>query len=199
MRPRRQTKAPEFPDKAAAPPRRSRTKPGLWQLLPELTPRTIDALPDITEFFFAPRSPARGHYWGAPDRTAPGAAAGLGREALRYAAIFEIYKRLNVVPGFGDFAHSPKYRGNGETRELRLELGAAPDIARLRAGVDLFLYSPGCRKRLVLCPGTAGRPAAAAAEALEEIALYAMLKAGSLKKRLAIEAGTAGRARRDAA
>lgn len=100
-----------------------------------------------------------------------------------YIRLQKIYSRLFLTPGFGDFAHEPKYRAAKEVRRLRQAVGAGSGLVRLRAGADFFLYSPGSEKTLLLDAAGGGR---AALDNAEGLALYVLVKAAHLKKRVAV-------------
>jgi uncharacterized protein len=93
-----------------------------------------------------------------------------------------ILKRLARDPHFGDFDHEPKYRSRKELPFLRLPMGSGleDELARLRQAADFCLYSPGRDKTLLLAPADPR----ASFHLVEGIALYSLLKARALKKRL---------------
>ncbi len=91
-----------------------------------------------------------------------------------------LHDRVTALPAFGDFAHAPRLASRRELPALRLEAAPGSDPARLRACVDHFLYSPGGRKALTI------RRAAGAEEVSSALALYALSKAGRLRKELSV-------------
>ncbi len=107
-----------------------------------------------------------------------------------YWRIQKIYLMLKTNPSFGDFAHSPKYRSGKEIKSFRLTVRNDSDTARLREGIDYFLYSPGNAKKLVLDVMDNLRQSI---DVMEGMVLYVLMKARYLKKRIkltvACEAG----------
>ncbi len=96
-----------------------------------------------------------------------------------YLRLQRSYARLFMSPGFGDFAHAPKFSGRAPAGLLRLAAAAGADPARLRAAADWTLHAPGARASLALAaPG--GAPEAG------DIAFYAMAKSRMLGKRVRI-------------
>lgn len=139
-------------------------------------------------------SPVERYYWGMVHGYSPAkleevlantsAVNRLFHEEMgAYVRLQKVYSRLFLTPGFGDFAHEPKYRASKEVRELRLAVGAGSSLVKLRAAADFALYSPGRNKRLLLDAGGGG---SAALDLAEGLALYSLVKAAHLKKRLAL-------------
>ncbi|MDT8285919.1 MAG: radical SAM protein [Elusimicrobiales bacterium] len=144
-----------------------------------------------------PRNPVEGYYWGIAngypekkiDRILESTSElnrAFQEETSYYLSLFTIYKRLYTTPGFGDFIHPPRYRGDKEIRRFRLKPEPGTSVVRLREYLDLFLYSPGNNKELSLelpTAGTAGR------ELAEGLSLYALMKACYLGKNLRLTRG----------
>jgi uncharacterized Fe-S cluster-containing radical SAM superfamily protein len=103
-----------------------------------------------------------------------------GLEDLRAAQ--RVLERLAQDPFFGDFDHEPARRSEKALASIRLPVGSglARELAGLRRAADFCLYSPGRDKRILLVPADPE----ASLPTLEGIALYALLKAEALKKRL---------------
>ncbi len=119
-----------------------------------------------------------------------------GREMGPYARMQRVCEQLFMTPGFGDFAHEPKYRAPREVRSLRVRAAPGGDIVRLRAAADYALCSPGPRKKLVIETPRGG----GALDLAEALSLYAAVKARCLGKRLLLAvrspAGAADAARK---
>lgn len=102
------------------------------------------------------------------------------REEVAPLALQQLaWQGVFLEPGFGDFGHSPKYKGPRPVARLGLEPAGA---AAARAALDYGLYSPA---RAVLAALPAGRlpaPGGAAAAAL----LYFLAKAALLGKKAAV-------------
>ena len=82
--------------------------------------------------------------------------------------------------------HPPKYAGDKEIRRFRVILRKDPDVVKLREDIDYFLYSPGSGKELVLDAADGGARSGGAIAAMAGIILYALMKAGYLKKKLGL-------------
>jgi len=104
------------------------------------------------------------------------------REMSGYLGLLETGERLATAPGFGDLAHSPKYAADKTAASFRLRAGGAPLSAR-RAGLDLFLYSPGRTKRLTLAFPAGDVPGRRASA---DLYAYSLAKAGLLDLKLAV-------------
>ncbi|MFA5139153.1 MAG: radical SAM protein [Elusimicrobiota bacterium] len=91
-----------------------------------------------------------------------------------------VLKRLERDKHFGDFAHEPRYRGEGEIPAVSIRFPEEP--ARARQAVDYCLYSPGSSKTVVLKAADLAR----VFDAVEGIGLYSVLKAGHLGKRVRV-------------
>ncbi len=122
------------------------------------------------------------------------------REMGSYVRMQRDCERLFMTPGFGDFAHAPKYKGPREVRFLRVSAGKGADIVRLRASADYMLHSPGAGKTLAIDAADAS-----ALDPAESLAFYAIVKARCLGGRLLVSvraprgAADASRRRRFAA
>ncbi len=98
-----------------------------------------------------------------------------------YLRLQEAWERLSADRAFGDLGHRPRYAASKEMRRLRLAVEAASAPSKLRAAVDMLLYSPGRRKRLMVAAGHG------AGWKSDGIRAYALLKAGLLGKSLRLE------------
>lgn len=147
-------------------------------------------------------SPVEGYYWGVVHEYSPaqldevlGHTSRLNRvlfeEVGWYTRIQKNYHDLYMAPGFGDFAHDPKFKGTEEVNTLRLMVEDGSDIVKLRAAIDYLLYSPGKSKTLLLDARDNG---AETVRIVEGMVLYALVKSGDgyLKKRLRILLETDG-------
>ncbi|MDT8285927.1 MAG: radical SAM protein [Elusimicrobiales bacterium] len=104
------------------------------------------------------------------------------REMGSYVRIQRICEQLFMKPGFGDFAHEPKYRGPREVRSLRVSAAPGADIVRMRASADYMLHSPGGPKALTVDASAGG----AALDLAEALALYSEVKARCLGRGLLV-------------
>lgn len=118
---------------------------------------------------------------------------GLFYEELgQFMAVEKALDCLSSCDGFGDLAHRPPEVTN---RPLgRLDLALAPGglddaLAAARPAVDQLLYAPGGAKTLLLRTGSP----AGTFEIARHLALYALLKAGSLGKKVRIFSACSGR------
>ncbi len=152
----------------------------------------LDEVAKKCRYRAGPRNPVEGYYWGLvngyPEKKIDRileSTSELNRafqeESRYYLSIFAIYKSLYMTPGFGDFTHLPRHRGDKEMRSLRLAVRPGCSPVKLRERLDLFLYSPGGRKELAL--ECAGEPASCR-ELADGMALYAAMKARYLGKEL---------------
>ncbi len=147
-------------------------------------------------------SPVEGYYWGVAHDYTPAQLDEVLRHTSRlnrvlfeevgwYTRIQKNYHDLYMAPGFGDFAHEPKFKGAEEVKTLRLLVDDRSDIVKLRAAIDYLLYSPGVSKTLLFDVRDNGDQAV---KIVEGMVLYALVKAGDghLKKRLRLLLETDG-------
>lgn len=103
-----------------------------------------------------------------------------------YLRAQRLHDKVTALPDFGDFAHSPKLASGREAAALVLETAPGSDPARLRACIDYFLHSPGARKVLTVRRGDG------AGETVPALVLYALSKAGRLRKKLSVRTEAGG-------
>ncbi len=144
------------------------------------------------EYRSGPRNPVEGYYWGIVNnyprsridrvlRSTSELNRAFQEETAYYLRLFAAYKRLYTTPGFGDFTHEPRHRGdNKEIRGLRLAVPHGAALGALRESLDYFLYSEGRTKALTLDASAACPPETL--DLLEGLSLYALMKALYLDK-----------------